>query len=133
MPNPTNQTNTTIPEETYELLKHIRDKQGCTFDEVLDQLCELDFQHNYVERECEYDLYYRDVVFPFKVTFKKENMVLEYITPINEKSSSISEWGLPDEVRREFYTFIKEDYARCMLENMDVGLVFKDFDIYKKR
>lgn len=131
MVNPTNQTNTTIPEETYNILKHIKEKQKCTFDEVLDQLCNLDIQYNYIERVQEYDLCYNDEVHSFKVTFKKENMVFDYITKEKKLTSSISEWGIKDNIRKQFYTFIKEDYARCMLENIDVGLLFKDFDIYK--
>lgn len=130
MPNPVNQTNTTIPLETYNILKEIKEKKGCTFDEILDQLCELDFKYNYIEKIKEYDLYYKDTIFSFKITFKKENMVFEYKTRANGYSQSISEWGLPDKLRKEFYTFIKEPYARCMLENLPLGLVFKDFDIY---
>lgn len=132
MPNPINQTNTTIPLETYNILKEIKEKKDCTFDEILNQLCELDFQHNYIQKVQNYDLYYQDSIFSFIVTFKKENMDLTYVTPTGSKSKSISEWGVPDKVRKDFYTFIKEPFARCILENLPLGLVFKDFDIYKE-
>ena len=131
MVNPANQTNTTVPLETYNILKQIKEKQNCTFDEVLDQLCELEFKYNYVEKVQKYELYYNDVVFPFEITFKKENMVIMYETPLRKSSAKISEWGVPDDIRKEFYTFINEEYARCILENMPVGLMFKKFDIYK--
>lgn len=131
MANPTNQTNTTIPIETYNILKEIKEKKDCTFDEILDQLCELDFQYNYIQKEQDYELYCYDKLFPFTVTFKKENIDITYHTLTGE-SKRISEWGVPDNVRKEFYTFIKEPYARSMLENIPVGLLFKTFDIYKK-
>ena len=131
MVNPANQTNTTVPLETYNILKQIKEKQNCTFDEVLDQLCELEFKYNYVEKVQKYELYYNDVVFPFEITFKKENMVIMYETPLRKSSAKISEWGVSDDIRKEFYTFINEEYARCILENMPVGLMFKKFDIYK--
>ena len=131
MPNPANQTNTTIPEEIYNILKEIKEKKQCTFDEVLNQLCELDFQYNYIEKTQDYDLYYNDNIFSFRIVFKKEDILFIYKTPTGDESYSISEWVLPDNVRKNFYTFIKEDYARSLLENMPLGLVFKDFDIYK--
>lgn len=131
MANPTNQTNTTIPEETYNILKEIKEKKGCTFDELLDQLCELDFKYNYIEKVQYYDLYYKDSVFSFTITFKKENMVFTYETLYGKYTNSISEWGLYDNIRKEFFTFIKEPFARCMFENMPAGLLFKDFYICK--
>ena len=131
MVNPTNQTNTTIPIDIYNILKQIKEKQNCTFDDVLDQLCELEFKYNYIERVQSYELYYNDIGFQFEITFKKENMVIMYKTPSKTVSAKISEWGVPDDIRKEFYTFITEEYARCILENMPIGLIFKKFDIYK--
>lgn len=139
MANPTNQTNTTIPIETYNILKEIKEKKGCTFDELLDQLCELEFQYNYVQQEQDFELYcrdehnYLDKIFYFKIVFKKNNMDFIYKTPTGKKSKKISEWGLPDNVRKEFFTFIKEPCARCIFENLPLGLVFEEFDVYKSK
>ena len=91
MPNPANQTNTTIPEEIYNILKEIKEKKQCTFDEVLNQLCELDFQYNYIEKTQDYDLYYNDNIFSFRIVFKKEDILFIYKTPTGDESYSISE------------------------------------------
>ena len=130
MANPTNSTNTTIPSEVYDILKQIKDKKGLTFSEILDQLCELEFQNNYVQDIVTYELFYQDEVFRFEITFKKNDFTIKYITS-DGKTTSINRWGLDKKIVNEFYEFINEDCARCMFQNMPVGLMFKEFDIYK--
>lgn len=130
MANPTNSTNTTVTEETYNTLKKIKEQTGWTFSEILDKLCELEMQHNYVENIVKYDLVYQDKVFRFEITFKKNNFTIEYFNS-NGENTTINKWGLDKKIVSEFYEFINEDCARCMFQNMPIGLIFKEFDIYK--
>ena len=130
MANPINQTNTTVPIETYNLLKEIKEKQGCTFDEVLNQLCEMEFQNNYVQQIINYELYYQDEVFPFRIIFKKDSFTIEYLTN-NGYVTQINKWGLDKKIVSIFFEFIKEECARCVFLNMPLGLMFQEFDVYK--
>lgn len=130
MANPINQTNTTVPIETYNMLRKIKEKQGCTFDDVLDQLCELEFQNNYVQQIINYELYYNDMVYPFRIIFKKDSFTIEYSTN-DGYTTQISKWGLDKRITALFFEFIKEECARCVFLNMPVGLMFQDFDVYK--
>ena len=130
MANPTNSTNTTVPIETYNTLKKIKEKTGMTFSEILDQLCELEFQNNYVQQTSSYELLYHDKVYPFEIIFKKNDFIINYITP-SGKTSHINKWGLDKKVTAEFFEFINEECARCVFQNIPFGLMFRDFDIYK--
>ena len=131
MANPTNQTNTTVPESTYLLLKEIKEKKGWTFDKVLDELCDLDSKYNYIEHNQKYELVYNDTIFHFEVIFKKQNILIKYITSYGKMTSKISEWGVPDTVRKKFYEFIHEDHCRTFLEYMPKTIIFDDFEISK--
>ena len=71
------------------------------------------------------------MIFSFEITFKKENMVINYINAYGKPTSKISEWGVPDKVRNKFYEFINEEHSRVFMEFMPSGIMFKDFDIYK--
>ncbi len=105
MANPINTTNLSVSEETYNRLKKIKEINGWTFNEVISQLCELEIQHNYIDKIISYELYYNDRIYPFRVTFKKENMVVEYY---NGKgySDKIKTWGLDDKIAKAFFEFI---------------------------
>ena len=130
MANPINTTNLSVSEETYNRLKKIKEINGWTFNEVISQLCELELQHNYIDKIISYELYYNDIIYPFRVTFKKENMVIEYYNG-ETYSDKIKTWGLDDKIAKAFYEFINIECSRCMLYYMPVGLIFKEFDIYK--
>ena len=81
MANPLNSTNLTLDEEDYNRLKQIKLLNGWTFNETLDKLCELEFQNNYIMKICEYSLVTEQESRLFRVTFKKDNMVVEYYHP----------------------------------------------------
>lgn len=130
MANPTNQTNTTVPIETYEVLKKIKQKHNCTFDDVLDQMCEMELQRNYVQQVIDYELYYSDKIYPFRITFKKDSFLIDFFNE-NGRTTQINKWGLDKKIVSAFFEFIKEDCARCIFLNMPLGIMFKDFDIYK--
>lgn len=131
MVNPTNQTNTTVPIETYNMLKKIKEKYNLTFDDVLDQMCELEFQHNYVQQIQNYELYYNDNIYPFRIIFKKDSFTVEYKTMNGDYIAQINKWGLDKKIVSVFFEFIKEECARCVFLNVPVGLMFKEFDVYK--
>ena len=131
MANPVNQTNTTIPKEIYDILLEIKQRKGCTFDEVLDQLCELEFQNDYPILTQEYNLFYGTNPFTFVVEFREDDMTIKYKTRANEMTTDISEWGVPNKVQKEFHAFISEEHSRCILEHITPGLIFNNFEIYK--
>lgn len=130
MANAPNTTNITLSEDTYNRLKILKEKHNLTFTEMVDWLCELEFQHNYVSRVQDYELVYQDKIFQFRITFKKNNIVFEYFTE-NSITTKINEWGLPNRLTSQFIEFINEGCSRCIFENMPIGLIFKEFDIYK--
>ncbi|MBQ3407954.1 MAG: hypothetical protein IJH12_01965 [Clostridia bacterium] len=130
MPNPINQTNTTVPIKTYNILKQIKEKQNCTFDEVLEQLIELELKNNYVTKTIDYELVYNGEVFQFQINFKKDSFIIKYL--IDDKfTTRINDWGLDKRITSIFYEFINENCARCIFLNMPFGLIFEEFDIYK--
>lgn len=132
MANPRNTTNLTLPLDTYTRLKKIKEKHNWSYNEVVDVLCELEFKNNYIERIYNYELFVQDDIFKFRITFRKDDMVVEYY---NEErgtfSDKIKTWGLPKKVEDVFFEFIREEGCRCILINLPVGLIFEGFDIYK--
>ena len=68
----------------------------------------------------------------FKVTFKKESMIFEYFNGI-KYSNNIKELDVDEKTIKVFNEFLHKDYARVMLENVDVALFFEDFVIEKIR
>ena len=130
MANPLNTTNLTVSEETYNRLKKIKEKKDWTYNQVIDNLCELELQYNYIEQIINYELLAFDKIYPFRITFKKDNMIIEYGTP-NGYSLKISDWNIKKSIRNTFFEFIKEECARCIFLNMPMGIMFEEFDIYK--
>ncbi len=130
MPNPRNTTNLTVSEETYNRLKNIKELKGWTFNQIIEKLCELELQYNYIELVEDYELYYQDKIYPFRVTFKKENMIIEYYDGL-KFTKRISNWGLPSKIINKFYEFLNEECSRCVLLHIPIGLMFEEFDIYK--
>lgn len=130
MANPLNTTNLMVSEETYNRLKHIKEVKGWTFNQVVDKLCELELQYNYIEQIMNYELFIDDNIFKFRIIFKKETMIFEYYDG-ERFTQKISEWGIDKKTQRQFFEFIKEDCARCIFLNMPIGIIFKEFDIYK--
>lgn len=130
MANPINTTNLTVSEEIYDRLKKLKEHNGWTFNEVILKLCELELQYNYTDKTINYELYHQDRIYPFRVIFKKENIVIEYYNGA-EYSNKINTWGLDDKVAKRFFEFVNEECSRCILYNMPIGLMFEEFDIYK--
>ena len=130
MPNPMNSTNLTLSTESYNRLKRVKEANNWSFNQTLDKLCELEFQNNYIEKISEFVLITPTTSRLFRVTFKKENMVIEYYTP-EGYTDKIKEWELDKKITNKFFEFIREDYARCMLEHLPVSLEFKGFIIQK--
>lgn len=130
MANPANTTNLTVSEETYNRLKKIKQIKGWTFNQLIDTLCELELQNNYVDQIINYELLAFNKIYPFRITFKKDNMLIEYRTPTGY-SLKISDWGVKKSIERKFFEFINEECARCIFQNMPMGLMFEEFDIYK--
>ena len=89
-------------------------------------------QTNYITRVQEYCLVTPDKETFFKVTFKKESMIFEYFDGI-KYCNNIRDLDVDEKTIIAFNEFIHKDYARVMLENVDVALVFEDFVIEKIR
>lgn len=131
MPNPINSTNLTLSEEDYNRLKKIKLVNDWSFNETIDKLCELEFQHNYIQQVYEYSLVTENTSRLFRVTFKKDNMVVEYYNPNRGYDIKIANWELDKKTEKKFFEFIHEDYARCLLEHLPVSIEFEDFIIVK--
>jgi len=139
MRKPSNNSNITVTEKTHSRLKRIRDRNGWTYTETINQLCELYFRDNKVEFIVNYELHSPEVMdnrlydmgFPFKVIFSSDSFVIEYIKEDKSVTYDINEWGVSDSVKNSFYEFIKKDCARCLLLHIPVGLLFDDFEVYK--
>lgn len=132
MANPINNVQVALHNHTYDRLLQLKQKKGCTFDELVNELIEYDMQTNYITRVQEYCLVTPDKETFFKVTFKKESMVFEYFDRI-KYSNNIKDLDVDENTIIVFNEFIHKDYARVMLENVDVALVFEDFVIEKIR
>lgn len=131
MSNPSNTTNLTVTPEIYDRLTRIKKQNDWTYNETINKLCELEFQHNYIEKTHEYVLITKETSRIFRVTFKKENMVIEYFNTEYGYDIKIGNWELDKKITNLFYEFIQEDYARCMLENLPISIEFKHFIIQK--
>lgn len=131
MVNPLNSSNLTLDSETYYRLKNLKTTHGWTFNQAIDKLCEMEFQNNYIEQVVEYSLITHDTSRLFRVTFKKENIIIEYYNNKRGYNKKIDNWELNKKVAKSFFEFINSEYARCMLENLPVSIEFKDFIIQR--
>lgn len=132
MANPINNVQVALHNHTYDKLLQLKQKKGYTFDELVNELIEYDMQTNYITRVQEYCLVTPDKETFFKVTFKKESMIFEFFNGI-KYSNDIRDLDVGIMTIKVFNEFIHKDYARVMLENVDVALVFEDFVIEKIR
>ena len=131
MPNPLNSTNLTLSEDTYNRLQNLKTKKGWTYNQTIDKLCEMEFKNNYIETVREYSLITETDLRIFKVTFKKESMLIEYYNPETGYDLKISNWGLDKKLTNQFFEFVNEEYARCMLEHLPVSIEFENFIIQR--
>lgn len=127
-----NNVHVALHNHTYDRLLQLKQMKGCTFDELVNELIEYDMQTNYITRVQEYCLVTPDKETFFKVTFKKESMIFEYFDGI-KYGINIKELDVDEKIIIAFNEFLHKDYARVMLENVDVALVFEDFVIEKIR
>lgn len=132
MANSINNVQVALHNHTYDRLLQLKQKKGRTFDELVNELIEYDMQTNYITRVQEYCLVTPDKETFFKVTFKKESMIFEFFNGI-KYSNDIRDLDVDIRTIKVFNEFIHKDYARVMLENVDVALVFEDFVIEKIR
>lgn len=132
MANSINNVQVALHNHTYDRLLQLKQKKGRTFDELVNELIEYDMQTNYITRVQEYCLVTPDKETFFKVTFKKELMIFEFFNGI-KYSNDIRDLDVGIMTIKVFNEFIHKDYARVMLENVDVALVFEDFVIEKIR
>ena len=127
-----NNAHVALHNHTYDRLLQLRQKKGCTFDELVNELIEYDMQTNYITRVQEYCLVTPDKETFFKATFKKESIVFEFFDGI-KYCNNIRDLDVDEKTIIRFNDFLHKDYARVMLENVDVALVFEDFVIEKIR
>ena len=132
MANPINNVHVALHNHTYDKLLQLKQKKGYTFDELVNELIEYDMQTNYITRVQEYCLVTPDKETFFKATFKKESMIFEFFDGI-KYGINIKDLDVDMKTIKVFSEFLHEDYARVMLENVDVALVFEDFVIEKIR
>ena len=127
-----NNAHVALHNHTYDRLLQLKQKKGCTFDELVNELIEYDMQTNYITRVQEYCLVTPNKETFFKATFKKESIVFEFFDGI-KYCNNIRDLDVDMKTIIAFNEFLHKDYARVMLENVDVALVFEDFVIEKIR
>ena len=127
-----NNAHVALHNHTYDRLLQLKQKKGCTFDELVNELIEYDMQTNYITRVQEYCLVTPNKETFFKATFKKESIVFEFFDGI-KYCNNIRDLDVDMNTIIAFNEFLHKDYARVMLENVDVALVFEDFVIEKIR
>ena len=127
-----NNAHVALHNHTYDRLLQLKQKKGCTFDELVNELIEYDMQTNYITRVQEYCLVTPNKETFFKATFKKESIVFEFFDGI-KYCNNIRDLDVDMKTIIAFNDFLHKDYARVMLENVDVALVFEDFVIEKIR
>lgn len=132
MANPINNVQVALHNHTYDKLLQLKQKKGYTFDELVNELIEYDMQTNYITRVQEYCLVTPNKETFFKATFKKESMIFEFFDGI-KYCNNIRDLDVDMKTIIAFNEFLHKDYARVMLENVDVALVFEDFVIEKIR
>ena len=132
MVNPINNVQVALHNHTYDKLLQLKQKKGYTFDELVNELIEYDMQTNYITRVQEYCLVTPNKETFFKATFKKESIVFEFFDGI-KYCNNIRDLDVDMKTIIAFNEFLHKDYARVMLENVDVALVFEDFVIEKIR
>ena len=132
MANPINNVQVALHNHTYDKLLQLKQKKGYTFDELVNELIEYDMQTNYITRVQEYCLVTPNKETFFKATFKKESIVFEFFDGI-KYCNDIRKLDVDMKTIIAFNDFLHKDYARVMLENVDVALVFEDFVIEKIR
>ena len=132
MANIINNVQVALHNHTYNKLLQLKQKKGYTFDELVNELIEYDMQTNYITRVQEYCLVTPNKETFFKATFKKESIVFEFFDGI-KYCNNIRKLDVDMKTIIAFNEFIHKDYARVMLENVDVALVFEDFVIEKIR
>ena len=132
MANPINNIQVALHNHTYDKLLQLKQKKGYTFDELVNELIEYDMQTNYITRVQEYCLVTPNKETFFKATFKKESIVFEFFDGI-KYCNNIRDLDVDMKTIIAFNEFLHKDYARVMLENVDVALVFEDFVIEKIR
>ena len=132
MANPINNVQVALHNHTYDKLLQLKQKKGYTFDELVNELIEYDMQTNYITRVQEYCLVTPNKETFFKATFKKESMIFEFFDGI-KYGINIKDLDVDMKTIKVFSEFLHKDYARVMLENVDVALVFEDFVIEKIR
>ena len=132
MANPINNVHVALHNHTYDKLLQLKQKKGYTFDELVNELIEYDMQTNYITRVQEYCLVTPNKETFFKATFKKESIVFEFFDGI-KYCNNIRDLDVDMKTIIAFNEFLHKDYARVMLENVDVALVFEDFVIEKIR
>ena len=132
MANPINNVQVALHNNTYDKLLQLKQKKGYTFDELVNELIEYDMQTNYITRVQEYCLVTPDKETFFKAKIKKESIVFEFFDGI-KYCNNIRDLDVDMKTIIAFNEFLHKDYARVMLENVDVALVFEDFVIEKIR
>ena len=132
MANPINNVQVALHNHTYDKLLQLKQKKGYTFDELVNELIEYDMQTNYITRVQEYCLVTPNKETFFKATFKKESMIFEFFDGI-KYCNDIKKLDVDMKTIIAFNEFLHKDYARVMLENVDVALVFEYFVIEKIR
>ena len=127
-----NNAHVALHNHTYDRLLQLKQKKGCTFDELVNELIEYDMQTNYITRVQEYCLVTPNKETFFKATFKKESIIFEFFDGI-KYCNNIRDLDVDMKTIIAFNEFLHKEYARVMLENVDVALVFEDFVIEKIR
>ena len=82
----------------------------------------------YVELNNEYENK-KDDIYRFKLSDSMYQC--EYYNPETGYDLKISNWELDKKTTNQFFEFINEEYARCMLEHLPISIEFENFIIQR--
>lgn len=118
----------TVPEDTYKRLTTIKNHLNCTYSEVVEKLVELELKNNYIYKIREYEFITEHVESRFRIIFRKEDKIIEYINSNGSSVRNYKSWDCED--KRLFKKFLSSNpNSLDLLENMGVAMEFDRFII----
>lgn len=117
----------TVPEDIYDRLTAIKKHLNCTYSEVIEKLVELEMKNNYIYKIREYEFITENQESRFRIIFRKEDKIIEYINPNRTVVKNIEKWDCED--RRILKKFLNKPNSLDLLENMGIAMEFDKFII----
>lgn len=117
-----------LSEETYDRLTAIKNHLNITYSEVIEKLVELELQNNYIYKIREYEFITRKSEGIFRIIFRKQDHIIEYLTSDKSFVRNINSWSCED--KNLFKKFLAGPDSFTLLENLGVSIEYEDFIIF---